>query len=240
METPPKRVRNRRRRRRQRKSLGARVQPVEMVANVTRVPKSHPGRLVLQTHNLFPETGQEVLMTEMIAHPYDERMTAIVPLIIGLIIHLMKRGDLTHITHSHAMTHVTATTIGTIIKITQAEVALIGLPQDLQDFLPRMNLWTARTQATGSLMTLTIVALIPVTVTSHLLEMTTLAVFYDGMIILLMILLEKVLEIMMTPLVVILEQQSVPVIPNPSMGAPVPWSRGILTPRIRVQVDHRL
>jgi len=214
-----------------------------MVANMTRVPRNHPGRvlaLVLQTHSLFPETGREVLMTEMIAHPHDERMTAIVPLIIGLIIHLMKRGeDLTHITHSHAMTHVTATTIGNIIiTITQAEVALIGLSQDLQD-LPRTNLWTARAQATGSLMTLTIVALIPVTVTPHLLEMTTLAVFYEGMIILLMILLAKVLEIMTIRLVVILEQQSVPGIPNPSMGAP-PWSRGILTPRIRVQVDRRL
>jgi hypothetical protein len=216
-----------------------------MVANMTRVPKNHPGRvlaLVLQTHNLFPETGQEVLMTEMIAHPRDERMTAIVLLIIGLIIHLMKRGeDLTLITHSHAMTHVTVTTIGIgtiIITITQAEVAPIGLSQDLQD-LPRTNLWTARAQATGSLMTLIIVALIPVTVTPHLLEMTTLAVFYEGMIILLMILLAKVLEIMMIRLVVMLEQQSVPGIPNPSMGAP-PWSRGILTPRIRVQVDHRL
>ena len=212
---------------------------------MNRVPKNHPGRviaLVLQTHNLFPETGQEVLMTEMIVHPHDERMTAIVPLIIGLIIHLTKRGeDLTHITHSHAMTHVTATTIGTIIiTITQAEVALIGLLQDLQD-LPRTNLWTARAQAqaTGSLMTLTIVALIPVTVTPHLLEMTALAVFCEEMIILLMILLAKVLEIMTIRLVVILEQQSVPGIPNPSMGAP-PWSRGILTPRIRVQVDHRL
>ena len=180
------------------------------------------------------------MMTGMIAHPHGG-MTVIVPLIIGLTIHLMRKGgDLTLNAQSHAMTHVTATMIGTIITITQAEIALIGRSQDLQDLLPRTNLWAVRAQATGSLMILTIVALIPVTVTvtPHPLEMTTLAV-YEGMIILLMILLAKVLEIMMTRLVM-LEQQSVPGIPNPLMGARAPWSHGILTPRIKVQEDHRL
>jgi len=181
-------------------------------------------------------------MTETAAHPYGERMTAIVPRIIGHTIHLMKKGEnLTPIAHSHAMTHVTATMIGTSDKITQAETAMIGLSRDLQDFLLRSNLWTTvRARATGSLMTLTLVAPILGTVTSHLLEMTSLAVFNEGTIILLMILLIKVLGSMMTRLVAVLEQQSVPGIPNPSMDAPIPWSCGILTPKIKVQVDHRL
>jgi hypothetical protein len=237
MVTPPKRVRSPRR---QRKRLGARAQPAEMIANVTRVPKSRPGRvlvLVLQTHNLLPETGPEVLMTEMSVHPYGGRMTAIVPLIIVLTIHLMKKGG--DLAHSHDMTYVTATTIGTIITITQAGIALIGQSQDLQDFLPRTNLWTVRAQATGSLMTLTIVALILVTVTHLLLGLTSLAVSYEEMTTSFMILLAKVPEITTIRLVVILEQQSVPGILNPSMGAPVPWLHGILTPRIKVQVDHR-
>ena len=59
-------------------------------------------------------------------------------------------------------------------------------------------------------------------------------------LILLMSLLAKVLEITIIRLVIILEQQSVPGIPNPSVAAPVPWFHGILTHRIRVQVDHRL
>jgi len=184
-------------------------------------------------------------MTETAAHPYGERMTAIVPRNIGRTIHLMKRGEnLTPIARSHAMMpHVTATTIGTNDKITQAEIALIGLSRDLQDFLLRLNLWTVRARATGSLMTLTPVGPIPGTVTSHLLEMTALAVFNEGTIILLMILLTKVLGFMMTRLVVVLHQlhqQSVPGTPNPSMDAPIPWSCGILTPKIKVQVDHRL
>jgi hypothetical protein len=70
--------------------------------------------------------------------------------------------------------------------------------------------------------------------------MTALAVFNEGMIILLMILLTMVLGVMMIRLVVVLEQQSVPGIPNPSMDAPIPWSCGILTHKIKVQVDHRL
>ena len=178
-------------------------------------------------------------MTEIAAHPYGERMTAIVPRIIGHTIHLMKKGEnLTPIAHSHAMTHVTATMIGTSDKITQA---MIGLSRDLQDFLLRSNLWTTvRARATGSLMTLTLVAPIPGTVTSRLLGMTALAVFNEGTIILLMILLIKVLGSMMIRLVAVLEQQIVPGIPNPSMDAPIPWSCGILTPKIKVQVDHRL
>ena len=180
-------------------------------------------------------------MTETAAHPYGERMTAIVPRIIGRTIHLMKRGEnLTPIARSHAMTHVTATTIGTNDKITQAEIALIGLSRDLQDFRLRPNLWTVRARATGSLMILTLVGPIPGIVKFHLLEMTALAVFNEGTIILLMILLTKVLGVMMIRLVVVLDQQSVPGTPNPSMDAPILWSCGILTPKIKVQVDHRL
>lgn len=180
-------------------------------------------------------------MTETAAHPYGERMTAIVPRIIGRrTIHLMKRGENpTPIARSHAMTHVTATMIGTSDKITQAGI-VIGLSRDLQDFLLMSNLWTVPTRATGSLMTLTLVAPIPGTVTSHLLETTALAVFNEGTIILLMTLLTKALGVMITRLVVVLEQQSVPGILNPSTDAPIPWSCGILTPKIKVQVDHRL
>jgi hypothetical protein len=214
-----------------------------MAANVTHALKNHPGRvlvLVLQTHNLFPETEQGVLMTETAAHPYGERMTAIVPRIIGRTIHLMKRGEnLTPIARSHAMTHVTATMIGTSDKITQAGI-VISSSRDLQDFLLRSNLWTVRTRAIGSLMTLTLVAPIPGTVTSHLLEMTALAVFNEETIILLMILLTRVLGVMIIRLVVVLEQQNVPGILNPSTDAPIPWSCGILTPKIKVRVDHRL
>jgi hypothetical protein len=180
-------------------------------------------------------------MTETAAHPHGGRMTAIVPLNDGLPIHLMKRGvNLTHIARSHALTHVTAMMIGTSDTTTQVGIVPIGLSRDLQGFLPRMNLWTVHVQATESPMTLTLAALIPATVMPHLLEMTALAVFYEGMIILLMILLTKVLGIMMIRYVVILEQRSVPGIPNPSMGAPTLRSYGILIPRIKVQVDHRL
>lgn len=89
-------------------------------------------------------------------------------------------------------------------------------------------------------MVLTHVVLIPVTVAPHLLEMTALAVSREEMIILLIVLLTKFLGIMMILLVVVLRQQSVLGIPNPSMGVPTPSSCGILTSRIRVQVDHRL
>jgi len=74
-------------------------------------------------------------------------------------------------------------------------------------------------------------------VTSHL---TALAVFYEGRITLFTILLTKVLGIMMTHLVVVLGQQSDLGTPNPTLAAPILSSCGIPTPRIRVQVDHRL
>jgi hypothetical protein len=86
----------------------------------------------------------------------------------------------------------------------------------------------------------TLVVLIPVIVMSHLLEMTALVVFYEGTIILFMILTTKVLGIMVIHLVVVLGQENAPGTPNPSAGAPTPSSCGILTPRTRVQVDHRL
>ena len=78
------------------KRLRSRLQPIEMAANVTHVLKNHPGcvlGLVLQTHNLFPETEQGVLMKETAAHPYGERITAIVPCIIRCTFHPMKRGE---------------------------------------------------------------------------------------------------------------------------------------------------
>jgi hypothetical protein len=221
----------------------ARVQLVEIVVTVTRMLTNHHGRdlvlMQLQTHTLSTETGPEVSTTETDFHLYDVRMTATVLLAAKSNIHLMKRGgNLTHIARSHTTTHVTATTTGTDITITQAETVLIGPPQGLQDFPQRTDLWTVRAQAIGSPMILTLVVL--VTVMPHPLEMTALAVFYEGMIILLMILLKKVLGIMVIQLAVVLGQQNVLGTPNPSAGAPTPSSCGILTPRIRVQVDHRL
>jgi len=238
MEVPPKRVKSLRCRI---KRPGAHIQLPEMVATVTHVPTNHPGRvpvLVPQTCSLSSETGQEVSVTRTVAHLYGERMTSIVPLTIKLITRLMKRGgNLGHFVHNHAVTYVTAMMTGTDITITQAETALIGPLQDLQGLLPRTNLWTVCAQAIGSLMIPTLVAFIPVTVTSHL---TALAVFYEGRITLFTILLTKVLGIMMTHLVVVLGQQSDLGTPNPTLAAPILSSCGIPTPRIRVQVDHRL
>jgi hypothetical protein len=86
----------------------------------------------------------------------------------------------------------------------------------------------------------TLVVLIPVIVMPHLLEMTALAVFYEGTTILFMILMTKVLGIMVIYLVIVLGQQNALGTLNPLAGAPIPSSCGILTPRTRVQVDHRL
>jgi hypothetical protein len=180
-------------------------------------------------------------MTETFARLYDVGMTATVLLAAKPIIHLMKRGgNLIHIARSHTTTHVTATMTGTGITITQAETVLIGPPQGLQDFPQRTNLWTVRAQAIGSPMILTLVVLIPVIVMPHPLEMTAPAVLYEGMIILLMILLKKILGNMVIHLVVVLGQQSVLGTPNPSPRAPTLSYCGILTSRIRIQVDHRL
>jgi hypothetical protein len=86
----------------------------------------------------------------------------------------------------------------------------------------------------------TLVVLIPVIVMPHLLEMTALAGFHEGTIILFMILMTKTLGIMVIHLVVVLGQQNAPGTLNPLAGAPTPSFCGILTPRTRVQVDHRL
>jgi hypothetical protein len=142
-----------------------------------------------QTHILSTETGPEVSTTERVAHLYDVVMTATVLLSVKSTIHLMKRGgNLTHIARSHGTMHVTAMMTGTGIMNMQAKTALTGPPQGLQDFPQRTNPWTVRAQAIGSPMILTLVVLIPVIVIPHLLEMTALAVFHEGMIILLMIL----------------------------------------------------
>ena len=87
-------------------------------------------------------------------------------------------------------------------------------------------------------MNLTLVVLIPVIVMPHLLEMTALAVVYEGTIILFMILTTKALGIMVIHLVVV-GQQNARGILNPLVGAPTPSSCGILSPRTSVQVDHR-
>lgn len=112
-----------------------------MVVTATLVPKNLLGRVLVlmsQTHNLSTETGQEVSMTEMHAHPRGGRMTAIVPLTVKPIIHPMKRGgNLTRIARSHALTHTIATMTGTGIMVTTAEITLIGPLQDLQDILLR-------------------------------------------------------------------------------------------------------
>jgi hypothetical protein len=89
------------------------------------------------------------------------------------------------------------------------------------------------------ILTLVVLILVTVTVTPHPLEMTALAVFYEGILIF-MIRLTKVLGILMIRLVVALGRQSALGTPKPSMGAPIPSACGILTPTIRVQVDHRL
>jgi hypothetical protein len=241
MEAPPRRVTNPYY---LTERPGARARPVEMAGTVTHVQTTHLGRvlvLVPQIHNLSTETRQEVLTTETFARLHGGKMTAIVLLTVNPTIPLMKRvGNLTHITRSLAMTYVIGTMTGTDATITPAKIALTGPAQEPQGCLPRTNPWTAPAQATGSLMTLILVAFIPVTVTPHLSEMIALAVSCEGMIIMIMIRLTKVLGIMMTHLVAALGQQSVLDTPNPSMGAPIPSSRGNITPRIRVQVDHRL
>ena len=213
-----------------------RVRLVEKIVVVTQMLTNHHGRvlvLIPQTHILSPETEPKVSMTEKVArHQCDVKMTAIA---------LMKRGgNLTHIARSHATMRVTATMTGTGITNTQVKTALNGPPQGLQDLPQRTNPWTVRAQATGSPMILTLVVLISVIVMPHLLEMTALAALHEGMIILLMIRLTKVLGIMVIHLVVILGQQNVHGTPNPSTGALTRSSCEILTPRIRVQVDHRL
>jgi len=179
-------------------------------------------------------------MRETVTHLYDVKMTATVLLTIQSI-HPMKRGGSpTHIARSHATMRVTATMTGTGITIMQATTVLTGPPQGLQDILQMTYLWIGHAQSIGSLTNSTLVVLIPVIVMPHLLEMTALAVFYEGTIILFMILMTKVLGIMVIHLVVVLGQQNALGTLNPLAGAPTPSSCGILTPRTRVQVDHRL
>ena len=79
-------------------------------------------------------------------------------------------------------------------------------------------------------MNLTLVVLIPVIAMPHIIEMTVLAVVYKGTII----------GIMVTHLVVVLGQQNARGTLNPLAGAPTQSSCRILSPRTRVQVDHRL
>jgi hypothetical protein len=167
-------------------------------------------------------------------------MTAIVLLTIEFTIHPMKRDGSP--THSHAMMHVTATMTGTGITIMQVTTVLTGPPQGLQDILLMTYPWIGRAQFIGSLMNPTLVVLIPVIVIvmPHLLEMTALAVVHEGTIILFMILMTKILGIMVIHLVVVPGQQNALGTLNPLAGAPTPSSCGILTPRTRVQVDHRL
>src|SRR6266403_1587851 len=183
---------------------------------------------------LRPETS----ITETVSHLYGVKMTATVLLTIQSI-HPMKRGGSpTHVACSHATMHVTDTMTGTGITITQVMTVLTGPPQGLQDILLMTYPWIGCAQSIGSLMNPTLVVLIPVIVMPHLLEMTALAVFYEGTIILFMIPMTKALGIMVIHLVVVLGQQNAPDTPNPLAGAPTPSFCRILTPRIRVQVDH--
>jgi hypothetical protein len=194
-----------------------------------------------QTHNLPIETGPEVPMTETVTRLYDVKMTATVLLTVQFIIHPMKRGGSpTHVARSHATMHVTGTMTGSGTTIMQATTVLTGQPQGLQDILQMTYPWIGRAQSIGSLMNPTLVVLTPVTVMPHLLEMTALAVVYEGTIILFMILMTKVRGIMVIHLVVVLGQQNALDTLNPLAGAPTLSSYGILTPRTRVQVDHRL
>ena len=222
----------------------AHVQSVKRVAIATQMLTNLHGRVLAQmpqTHNLPIETGSELSTTETFAHQYDLEMTAIVLLTIQSTIHPMKRGGSpTQVTRSHATMHVTATMTGTGIMIMQTTTVLTGPPEGLQDILQMTYPWIGRAQSIGSLMNPTLVVLIPVIVMPHLLEMTALAVFYEGTIILFMILMTKVLGIMVIHLVVILGQQNALGSLNPLAGAPTPLSCGTLTPRTRVQVDHRL
>lgn len=221
----------------------ARLQLVERVAIVTQMLTNLHGRVLAQkpqTHNLPFETGPEVSMTETVTHLYDVKMTATV-LLTQSTIHPMKRGGSpTHLACSHATMHVTATMRGTGLTIMQVMTVSTGPPQGLQGILQMTYHWIGRAQSIGSLMNPTLVVLIPVIVIPHLLEMTALAVFYEGTIILFMILMTKVLGIMVIHLVVILGQQNALGTLNPLAGAPTPSSCGILTPRTRVQVDRRL
>jgi hypothetical protein len=222
----------------------ARVQPVERVAIVTQMLTNLHGRVLAQmpqTHNLPIETGPEVPMTETVTRLYDVKMTATVLLTVQFIIHPMKRGGSpTHVARSHATMHVTGTMTGSGTTIMQATTVLTGQPQGLQDILQMTYPWIGRAQSIGSLMNPTLVVLTPVTVMPHLLEMTALAVVYEGTIILFMILMTKVRGIMVIHLVVVLGQQNALDTLNPLAGAPTLSSYGILTPRTRVQVDHRL
>jgi hypothetical protein len=217
------------------------ARPVEMAATANRVPRTLLGRLMPQTHRLSTETEQEALMTETVSRPRGGKMTAIVLHTVKPTIPLMKRGgNLTHIIRSLATTCVIATMTRIDAPIIPAEIVPTGPTQGSQDTLPRTNLWTAGAQATESLTIPTLVVFIPVTVMPHLSETIALTESHEGMIILLMILLTKVLGILMTHLVAVLGQQSVLDTLNPSMGAPTPSSRANITPRIRVQVDHQL
>jgi hypothetical protein len=194
-----------------------------------------------QTHNLPVETGPEVSMTETITHLYDAKMTATALLTVQSTIHPMKRGaSPTHVAPSHATIHVTAMMTGTGITIMQATTVLTGPRQGLQDILQMTYPWIGRAQSIGSLMNPILVVLIPVIVMPHLLEMTALAVVYEGTIILFTILMTKVLGIMAIHLVVVLGQQNALGTLNLLAGAPTLSSYGILTPRTRVPVDHRL
>jgi hypothetical protein len=81
----------------------------------------------------------------------------------------------------------------------------------------------------------TLVVLIPVITMSHLLlEMTALAVFYEGTIILSMILMTKVLGIMVIHLAAVLGQENALGALNALSHAPTPSYGEILTPRTRV------
>ena len=241
METPPRRVTTPLC---QIKRPRARVRPVERVAIVTQMLTNLHGRVLAQMpqiHNLPIETGPKVSMTETVTHLYDVKMTATALLTLQSTIHPMKRGgSLTQVARSHATMHVTAMMTETDIMIMQATTVLTGPPQGLQDILQMTYPWIGRAQSIGSLMNPTLVVLIPVIVMPHLLEMTALAAVYEGAIILFMILMSKVLGIMVIHLVVILGQQNAHLTLNPLADAPTPSSCGILTPRTRVQVDHRL
>jgi len=221
-----------------------RPQPAEIVVVLTQMLTNLLGRvlaLIPQTLILPPETGTEVSKTETVTHFYDVKMTVTVLLTVQSTIHPMKRGESpTHIARSHATMYVTETMTGTGITITQPTTVLTGPPQGLQDILRLTYLWIVRAQAIGSLMILTLVVFIPVIVILHLLGMIALAVFYEGTIILFMILMTRILGIMVIHLVMVLEQQNALGTLNPSTDAQTPSSCGILTPRIRVQVDHRL
>jgi len=164
----------------------------EKLVTVKLTPTSRLGRvlaLMHQTYHLFPKTGQGVLMTGIVARLHAETMIAIVLLTVVLVTLLMKRGrNPAHTSHQHAMTYATVLTTGTNAKTTQVATAMTGLPQGLQDYLLRTSLWIACAQATGSLMPQTLVASIPVTVTSHPFETTALAVSHEGVITLIMIL----------------------------------------------------